>query len=348
MSKIFELLEILSKTNYLSGNESTYKNQSIPEPFFALGASLDCYGNLIVEKKSPDKNAKTILIEAHLDTIGLCVKDILPGGFLAVSASGGFDPNILPGTEFKIYSKSTVKGIATSVAPHLQKSKDGNQKLDLNEIYLDCGFSSDEEAKAHIEIGAPIEFSAPCQKLCDHCISAPSLDNKAAVAALILAIEKVQSPHNLIFLFSVGEETTSRGVKQIDLRVKPDVAFVVDAGFAYTKGLNPDQCIIMQKGPSISIADTLSRSVAQWVITTAKKNDFPLQIVVEPGGTGTSGTALQLRYGGIPCGLISIPLKYMHTPSEVVCETDVESTSDLLCLLLQEKELVFGEVNLVG
>lgn len=348
MKSIFELLTHLTEIELLSGRESTSYEKKIPEIFSEYGATSDQFGNLWIKKESNCPNAKNILVEAHLDAIGLCIKEICDGGFLSVCALGGFDASILPGTEFLVHSRKLYKAIATSVPPHLLKKTENDKKLSLEDIYLDCGFSSKEEAEKHVEIGSSVSFASPCKRLLGDCITAPSLDNKAAVAALLLASEKVISPHNLSFMFSMGEETTSRGVKSAGFDKKPDLALVVDAGFGFAKGLDEDKCIKMNAGPSISIADTLSAKVPQWVIEVAKKENVPLQIVVEPGGTGTSATALQMRENGIPCGLISIPLKYMHTPSETVTEGDVKKTCELLCALLSQDEIPFGEVNLIG
>lgn len=348
MSKIFKLLEELSQLNLISGAECTSTQKQAPSLFAKYRAKIDDFGNLYIEKKSKKPNAKNILIEAHLDTIGLCVKEIVQGGFLSVCNCGGFDNAILPGTEFLVYGKKPLKAIATSIPPHLQKN-DGekNGKVSLSDIYLDCGFFSKEEAEQYVDVGTPVSFAAKSKKMLGSFISAPSLDNKAAVISLLLAASDVKSDHNVTFLFSMGEETTSRGVKNASFFGKPDVALIVDAGFGFTKGLNPDQCIFTEQGPSVSIADTLNREATSWVMNVAKQKEIPLQVVVEPGGTGTSATALQLRNGGIPCALISIPLKYMHTPSEMVSEQDIIQTSKLICALLSENEIPFGEVNFI-
>ncbi len=347
MSKIFEILDMLSRINFLSGAESTSVDHKVPELFRKYGATVDPMGNLWIEKKSEKEDAKTILVEAHLDAIGLCVKEITDGGFISVSACGGFDVSLLPGTEFHVHSDGIYKAIASSIPPHLLKKTENKEKLTLDSIFLDCGFQTKKEAEVHVKIGAPISFAAPCKKLLNDRLCAPSLDNKAAVIALLLTVEKVKSDHNILFMFSMGEETTSRGVKSANFPAKIDLALVVDAGFAFTKGLDADKCILMEHGPAISIADTLTRDVSTWVINTARNENKSLQVVVEPGGTGTSATALQLRNGGIPCGVISIPLKYMHTPSEIVSEKDVEQTAELLCSLLEQKVIPFGEVRIV-
>ena len=348
MKNIFELLTRLSEIDLLSGRESPSYKKKIPEIFSDYGATSDQFGNLWIKKESGRANAKNILVEAHLDAIGLCVKEICDGGFLSVCALGGFDASILPGTVFTVHSGMDYKAIATSVPPHLLKKSENDIKISLDDIYLDCGFASKEEANKHVEIGSSVSFASRCKRLLGDCITAPSLDNKAAVAALLLTAENVVSPHNISFMFSMGEETTSRGVKSTVFEKTPDLALVVDAGFGYAKGLDEDKCIKMNAGPSVSIADTLSGKVPGWVIDVAKQENVPLQIVVEPGGTGTSATALQMRENGIPCGLISIPLKYMHTPSEMVTEGDITKTCDLLCALLSQDEIPFGEVNLVG
>lgn len=348
MSEVFEILDELSKIDLLSGREISSFERKIPELFAEFGASLDEFGNLWIKKGSDNPNARNILIEAHLDAIGLCVKEICDGGFVSVCSCGGFDFSILPSTEFIIHSEKAYQAVATSVPPHLLKKTDNGEITNSENVYLDCGFSSKAEAEKHIKPGSSVSFAAPCKKLLNGCIASPSLDNKAAVTALLLTSAKVRSHHNLLFMFSMGEETTSRGVKSAKFEQKPELAFVVDAGFGYAKGLDEDKCIKMHHGPSISIADTLSRSVPQWVIRVAEREKLPLQIVVEPGGTGTSATALQLRENGIPCGLISIPLKYMHTPSEVVSIGDVEKTAELLCTLLEQEHIPFGEVNLIG
>ncbi len=347
MSHFLKTLESLREHCYVTGNEITYSHKEIPAIFAKHHAEIDDFGNLSIIKKSKNPNAKNILIEAHLDEIGFCIKEITKNGFLAVSPCGGFDSNIIPGTEFFVHSKEKYKAIAGSIPPHLLKKEENGKKNSFDNIYLDCGFSSKEEAEKSVSLGDPITFASPVLKLLNGKFCCPSLDNKAAVIALLETCEKVQTNNHLHFLFTVGEESTSRGVKCANFNEKFDFALVVDAGFAKTKGLNEDQCILMDHGPSVSIADTLTRDVAFWISGVAKDKKMDLQIVVEPGGTGTSATALQLRNHGIPCALISIPIKNMHTASEIVSEKDIEKTVNLLCCLLEHTDIKFGEVNII-
>lgn len=334
MSKITDLYHKLSEFSYVTGKEYPYYTGRIPSPFDSLDARLDASGNIIVEKTSEDENAKTILLEAHLDHIGFCVCNITKSGFLEVAPCGGIDCDLVPGTEFIVHGKKNVFAIGTSIPPHLlKKIKETDPKK--SPLYLDCGFISKESAERVVSIGDPISFAAPCLEQNGRII-APYLDNKASVISLILALETMKSKHHLIFAFTVGEESNSRGVKSFSFDKKIDLALVLDAGFARFPGLDVTKCIQMGKGPSISISDTLSRKAALWIQKLAGKRNLSLQTVCEPGGTGTSATALQLLQGGIPTAVISIPLAHMHTQSESVFESDINETVSLISAVVEE------------
>ena len=135
---------------------------------------------------------------------------------------------------------------------------------------------------------------------------------------------------NLIFLLSAGEETLSFGVKKFLSCHQVDAAIIIDAGFAYSEGLDRTRCILSGGGPSVSVTDTLSEDMTNWVISEAKDNKIPLQIICEPGGTGTSATAVQIQNNGIPSAVVSIPIFNMHTTSEIVSMADVKATVELL------------------
>lgn len=345
MNQILNILSSLCDCYDISGLEqSAFSNHSPFSDFPGYQRMCDHAGNILYTKLSGNENAKKILIEAHLDTIGFCVKEITQNGFVSLCPCGGIDSKILPSTELMTINGERRLGVCCSVPPHLSNEKNNEKTA---EIYVDFGFQSLSDAKKHIKIGDPIAFADPLIRLQSEKVSAPGLDNKAAVAALIATMKKAESEHDLYFLFSAGEETTARGVISIADTIAPDIAIVVDAGFALTPGLENFGCIEMNKGPSVSITDTLSRFLSDWVMDSAKKKTLPLQIVCEPGGTGTSATKLQLQSGSIPCVVISIPLKNMHTPSEIVSISDIELTVKLLCALISQKEIPSQEVVLI-
>ncbi len=344
MFEIANLYRELTQVPYVSGKEYPYFFGKIPLPFSSLGARIDGVGNLWISKKASDPLAKNILFEAHLDEIGFCVEGVTENGFLHALPCGGFDRSILPGTEFTVHGKRKVRSIAISVPPHLSKIKDDASKKEEEGIYLDCGFASKKEAFESVSPGDSITYASDLI-VQDGAFIGHGLDNKASVIALLLALEKVSSPHNLHFLFSTGEETGKRGICCADFPCKMDLAFVFDVGFGLSADLDETKCIQMGKGPSVSLTDTLSRTCEDWVIKIAQSASTPLQTVCEPGGTGTNATALQLLQGGIPTAVISLPLRYMHTASETVLEKDIFYTADLVCAIAEAEQLPQLEVS---
>ncbi len=350
MSRIFDILNALASIPCVTGAEISVTGKELVAISPLLKeAQTDASGNIFFLKPSKNPDAKTVLLEAHRDEIGLCVKEILDGGFVSVSPCGGIDPSVLPGTECIIFGKNPISAIATSLPPHLTKKEDGSAKISFDKIYLDTGISSKNTLKKLISIGDPVVFKSTPLPLLNGKITGKGLDNKVGVAAVILAMESITDCENhVMVLFSVSEESTSRGVRAFCKGRKIDLALVLDAGFAHAPGLDETQCIDMGKGPSISYTDTLSRKASNWAIKRAQDRSIPLQVIAEPGGTGTSATALQLENGGLPCAVISIPIHNMHTPAEVVLEKDILDTSKLIEALVSSCDLPREEAILRG
>ncbi len=345
MSKIFDIISAFNSVDLVSGKENTKELiKLLPN---GISATIDPIGNIIFSKISGKKNAKKILLDAHIDSIGLCVKEITRDGFLAIDTCGGFDPEILGGTEFFVFGKEKIRGVATATPPHLLKKSSQDEKLTIESVYIDCGFASDKEAKRSVSVGDAVAFSDDAAVLSGTKIVSPYLDNKASIAALLLAYENIFCDNDVYFVFSVGEETGFRGIKLATKNIQPDLAIVVDVGFALSPELDKTKCIKTGEGPSVSFTDTLSREMTKWVINTAGRKNLSLQIICEPGGTGTNATALQLQNAGIPSCVISIPLRNMHTNSEIVDECDIVKTAELLSALVSENSFPCQEVVLV-
>lgn len=340
--RIFNLLCDLSKSHGVSGKETDLLS-------FLPNVMTDEIGNRYVYYEGRSENAKTLLVEAHMDEIGLCVSEILEGGFVSVIPCGGVDTDTLPGTKWLIDGKETIPAIASSVPPHLASLTNPSKKNGFDNVYLDTGFKTKAETEAFLSVGDVAYYCDEPKKMLGSRICGRGLDNKASVLALILALQKLENPeHNVLFLFSVGEETSSRGVRFACKKWKPDFALVLDAGFAVCDGVDETRCIRMDEGPSVSMTDTLSVSFAEWVKKIATEHSVPLQIIAEPGGTGTSATAIQTECGGIPSAVISIPLWNMHTQSEIVSCADVEKTAELILAICKQTCFPGKEVILRG
>ncbi len=310
---------------------------------------VDAAGNCVLIRNAKKKGAPVVLLEAHLDEIGLCIKEILDGGFVSVEACGGFDASLLPGTEFILYGKKLCRAVVAQKPPHLLQESERKEKPKIGNIYLDTGFETKEETEKYLSVGDVAHYAAEPEKLAGGVIASRGLDNKASVYAVLEAAKKASADAcTLIVLLSAGEETTGLGVSAFCRKYRPDLAIVVDVGFGYSEGLDPTHCIRVNEGPSVSVTDTLSRRLSFWAIGKAKEKGLPCQTVCEPGGTGTDATPIQVMNGGIPSVVVSIPLKNMHTQSELVTTRDLEDTVRLLAALCQEPDFDFREVDHLG
>ena len=301
----------------------------------------DKNGNLFYLKKGKD-SSKTLMIEAHRDTIGLCVKEHLGDSFYSVSACGGFDASILPGTLLKIITtgNNPVSAIAASKPPHVLSEEDRKKKAAISDIYVDTGIF-----QASVKVGDPVIFAAKTEDMANDRVVSPGLDNAVGVISLLSALQQIDEPcYDVLFLLSSSEETLSRGVISFMKDRNIHAAIILDAGFHRDRGLDETKCIIMGKGPSISITDTLDADMTRFVENTAKKHGIPLQIICEPGGTGTSATQIQLQSNGTPSAVISIPICNMHTPSEIAKLSDIDETAKLIVSLRKEDGLPSKEV----
>ena len=338
MTQIIDRLLRLQELFSVNGYETIYSKKKIDSiaPFLS-DWQMDAFGNLYYEIHSDLNDAPTILIEAHRDVIGLCVKEIHSGGFISISSCGGIDPVLLPGEEFFILaSKSAsyerIKAVAASLPPHLKKTKQKDRSLQICDIILDVG----SENANKIQIGDPVCFSkAPCQLL-NSSICSHGLDNLAGVLSVIQLKEKISKKrYNIVFLLSSGEEALSNGVNFFLKNRRIDAALVIDAGFAYQNGMNHTKCILRGGGVALSLTDTLSHELESLILTFSREMQLSLQVVVEAGGTGSSASAIQVQSGGIPTALLSIPLSNMHSASEIVDINDIKSCIIFIEMLLQ-------------
>ncbi len=348
MNPILKKISVLSQLVTVTGYEKESELARWIEAFPCLnGAKMDALGNIIVTKEAKAIGAKRLLIEAHRDVIGFCVSELLDGGFFRASACGGISPAILPGTELLVHGKQVIRAIATSIPPHLKKENSSGDEKKVSEIYFDTGITSKKRLEGMIHIGDPVVFASKPLPMQNNVITAPGLDNLAGVLAMIECLETLHDPKNHVdFLISAGEETLSSGVRFAVKNQSYDCAIITDAGFAKGPGLDSTKCIEMGKGPSVSFTDTLCVTMSKSICSIACQHSLPLQCVAEPGGTGTSATALQISNGGIPCAVLSIPVSNMHTPAETVNTNDIRQTAFLLNAICNADWDAHGEVIL--
>lgn len=292
--------------------------------------STDAMGNFFCTMNK-GAQGKRILLDAHIDKIGLIVKYIGEDGFIKCDSCGGMDWRVLAGEEVVIMGKEAVRGVVCSVPPHLS-SGDESKALDSDSLYIDTGFSS-EALKEKISLGDRICVQRSFRKLLSGCITAPALDNRAGAAAIISAFMLLKEhgyKGEVTCALTVQEEVGTRGAGPAVFNMKPHEAIVVDVSFGHSPGLKDEECGILGKGPMIGISPTLDENITNALLEISEKENIPFQREVMGGRTGTNADAVSINSGGIKTGLVSIPLRYMHTAAEAVNVSDIENTAKLL------------------
>ncbi|MEE0946778.1 MAG: M28 family peptidase [Acutalibacteraceae bacterium] len=276
-----------------------------------------------------NKKPKTILIDAHIDEVGMIVTNVSDTGFITVSNAGGIDLRQLPSKEVVIHGKKDVNGVFVSTPPHL--SKDDEKFSNISDIKIDTGLK--DLAKEIISIGDFVTYKNEFLKLQGNRISAKALDNRACCAMLVYVANKLKDkelPVNVVFLFSDSEELGLRGARTAIYPLEISEAIVTDVSFGDAPDVSASECGILGKGGMIGISPVLCREISDKLNSTAKEHNLPCQYEVMGSSTGTNADVISLSKQGVKTGLISIPLRNMHTDCEIVDLKDIENTASVI------------------
>lgn len=278
---------------------------------------------------------KHILLDAHMDQIGLIVTDLDAAGFLRVDRCGGMDARVLCGQNVTVWGKRPVPGTVCSTPPHLIRDGDAKKAADFKDIGIDVGMAR-EEVERLVSRGDRVTFDTPPAGLLGSRFSAPAIDDRAGVAALLLALEKCRSrlKNPVTIVFAVQEEVGTRGAAVAAYAAQADEAIAVDVSFAQSPGCPEHKCGKLGGGAMIGVAPTLSASLSRELISIAEHEGVPYTLEVMGGETGTDADVIDISRAGVRMGLISIPQRYMHTPVEVVDLRDIENTAQILAAYL--------------
>lgn len=281
------------------------------------------------------------LLDAHTDEIGLVVTSVTEDGFIKFSASGGVDRRFLPASEVVVLGRKQLRGVICAVPPHL-RSESEKKVSNISDLAVDTGFT-EKQVKDLVSPGDKIVFKHSFDVLCGSRIASNCLDDRCGVAALLLALERLKKlPVKVTVMLSAQEEVGTRGAKAGAFGIDADEAIAVDVSFGYSPQCSKDECGTVSGGAMVGFSPVLDKKISKRLAKCAKKKNIPYQTEVMSGSTGTNADVITLSKSGIKCGLISIPLRYMHTPSEVIDIRDVESVADLIAAYIQERA---GERN---
>ncbi len=276
------------------------------------------------------ENDKNIMIEAHIDEIGFCVTNVLEGGFLRLSAVGGIDVRTLPACAVVIHGKKDIKGVFTSTPPHLAKDKQ-KEFSKLDEILVDTGL---ENVGDFVSVGDFATFDIKAKDLQNGYFTAKSIDDRSGCVALIEVAKKLKQngkpKNNVIILLASGEELGNRGAKIGAFGKQVDEAIAVDVSFGRSFGCKAGDCGECEKGAMIGVSPILDKGMRSALEEKAKEKKIAYQFEAMSGLTSTDADVINITESGVKCALLSIPLKYMHTPIETVYLDDIKAVADLI------------------
>ncbi len=338
MNELKELVFRLCAAPGTPGDENAAAKVAVEELSKYGEAHMDKLGNVVAKFGKP--GAKThIMLDAHIDQIGLIVTGIDDNGFLKVDRCGGADRRVFPGSPVVIFGREVLSGIVCCTPPHLS---DGSEdKVDpVDKMAVDAGLTK-EEAEKLVQPGDRIVFHTVPQSLLGSRITAAGLDDRAGVASLIRCVQLLEGTElncELTVLCSSREEVGGQGAVTGTYAVHPTHAIAVDVSFAEQPDVRPEQCSKLGAGPMIGIAPILSRAMGDRLIALAKADGMPYKLEIMGGSTGTNGDEIAVTRSGVSTSLLSIPLRYMHTPVEVIDLQDVENTARLMAEYIKEAE----------
>ena len=324
-----QLLLDFSKTTGVSGAENDAASFAA-EVLSEFGkVQINPLGSVICTVREPAPGTPHLLLDAHIDEIGMIVTFIDDSGFLRVSNCGGMDRRLLAASVVTIHSQKPITGVVCSIPPHLSSGDSKNPKVD--EIYIDIGYSKNEAEKL-INLGDRVTINSTGAEMPGGLVCGKAIDDRAGCVSIIKALEYLEHEPQigLSVVFSTMEEVGGMGAKTAAYTVNPSHAIAVDVSFAHTPDAPREKCGILGKGPMIGFSPILSQAMSKKFIELAKEKNIPYQSEVMGGRTGTNIDSIATTRGGVMSGLISIPQKYMHTPNEVVSIEDIENTAKLM------------------
>jgi putative aminopeptidase FrvX len=326
------LIQKLVETQGPSGYEGQIRSVIRQEiESYADSIQIDAMGNLIVQKGKAAPGGVKMMLAAHVDEIGVMVTQVDQQGFVRFTTLGGVRPHTCIGGRVKFLNG--VSGVISMEPPD-----DMTKVPTFEQLYIDVGISSMENAP--LQVGDVGTFERPFLDLGDRLVS-KAMDDRIGAAILVETLQQVKTtPHQLFFVFSTQEEVGCRGAITAAFAIDPDLGLAVDVtGTGDTPRRSKVRMqVSLGMGPAIKVRDggmLADRRVVDWMVRGAEKQALPYQLEVLEGGT-TDARSMQIARAGVPAGCLSIPCRYIHSPSEMVDYHDVQNAVQLLLELVSQ------------
>ncbi len=326
-----KLLERLCTAQGISGDEGAVREMILEEITpYAESVTVTPLGNIIAEKKGAQRAKTRLLLNAHMDEVGMIVTGITKEGLLRFTPVGGIDRRILPGKSVMV--AGSIPGVIGAKPIHLLEGDEREKAPSLDSLTIDIGALSQEEAEKLVSPGDSVTFVSLFDTA-HGMIRSRAIDDRAGCAILIDLMKK-ELPYDCTFVFAVQEEVGLRGSKTAAFAAKPEAAIVVESTTAADiAGVDPDKQVCrVGKGPVLSFMDRATiydRPYFQLAQKLAKENEIPCQVKEAVAGGNDAG-AIHVSRGGVRTAAISLACRYLHAPVGMISQEDFHHAEALV------------------
>ena len=342
------MLRVLSEINGVAGDEDKVADFILSQVSgYADETIKDSMGNLIFFKKGKKSTAKRIAIFAHMDEVGLICTDITEDGYIKFDEVGHIDDRVLL-TQKVLIGDNEIPGVIGIKAVHLQKKEERKKIITKDEMYIDIGAKSKDEAQKYVSKGDYIAFDSPYVRLGGRRFKAKAIDDRAG-CAIMMDLMREKYDCDMYFCFSVQEEMGMRGAEVLSRRINPEIAFVLEATTASDTAFVPEHLYATRlgEGPVISLMDKGSYAdieLRKFIVKLAQSRGIRYQYKLTSNGANDS-KAIQIGAGGCKVASISLPCRYIHSAVSVADGSDYDEMKRLARVVLNDIGTFLDDVN---
>lgn len=331
------MLKELCRLNAASGREEAVREYLIAQLPLDVSYKVDALGNLIVEKKGKSPAKNKVMLLSHMDEVALIVTYITEEGFLKFAPVGGIDPRVLFGKAVSVGSKG-VTGLIGGKAIHQCSKAEKDTVPEVEDLYIDIGAQSKEQAEALVALGDNAYFCGEPTEFGDGFLTAKALDDRVG-NALMLQMLREELPFDMTFCFTVQEEIGTRGAAAAAFTVSPDYAIVIECTTAadLPEVEGHKQVCKLGGGAVIGFMDrgtVYDRALYDLAFRLAKEYEIPCQTKTLIAG-GNDAAAVHKAAGGVRTLAVSVPCRYIHSPACTAKQADIDSTAKLIRVLAE-------------
>jgi tetrahedral aminopeptidase len=330
-----EFLKKLVETGAPSGYEqpvqAIYRRQAEQ---YGAEVEIDVLGNAIATLNG--SGSPRVMLAGHADEIGFLVRWIDDDGFIYFAPVGGWDAEIPVGQRVTIHTvNGPIPGVIGKRAIHLMDEEDRKKKSDLSKLWIDIGVTRKSDADQVVAVGDPITMRQPMERLVGDLVTAKSFDNRMAVwicAETLRLLQGKSFPAAIYSVSTVQEEIGLRGARTSSYAIAPAAGIALDVCHS-TDYPDSDKRkvgdIRLGQGPVVHRGANINPRVFELLVRASREEEIPIQIEAAPAGTGTDANTMQINQAGMATGIVSVPLRYMHTPCETLSLSDLENAAKL-------------------